>query len=56
MELYGALHARRPDHASAVRFLAGAREQNRRSAMRWPTRPETQAVLEEAARRLGAAA
>ena len=48
--------ARRGDDVSAVRFLAGAREQNWRAAMRWPTRPETPAVLEEAARRLGAAA
>ena len=56
MELHGALHARRGDDVSAVRFLAGAREQNWRAAMRWPTRPETPAVLEEAARRLGAAA
>jgi hypothetical protein len=55
VELHGALHARRGDYVSAVRFLAAAREQNRRAAMRWPTRPETPAILEEAARRLGAA-
>jgi hypothetical protein len=52
---HGALHARRGDDVAAVRFLSGAREQNRRAAMRWPTRPETPAILEEAARRLGAA-
>ncbi|MFC5064856.1 AfsR/SARP family transcriptional regulator [Actinomycetospora atypica] len=55
MELYGCLHARRGDHEATVRFLAGAHAQNRRAAMAWPTRPETPAVLEEAARRLGAA-
>jgi hypothetical protein len=56
MELHGVLYARRGDDRSAVRFLAAAREQNRRAAMHWPTRPETPAILEEAARRLGAAA
>jgi len=56
MELHGVLHARRGDDQAAVRFLAAAREQNRRAAMHWPTRPETPAILEEAARRLGAAA
>jgi DNA-binding SARP family transcriptional activator len=55
MELHGVLYARRGDDRSAVRFLAAAREQNRRAAMHWPTRPETPAILEEAARRLGAA-
>jgi DNA-binding SARP family transcriptional activator len=56
VELHGALHARRGDYLSAVRFLGAAREQNRRGAMRWPARPQTPAILEEAARRLGAAA
>lgn len=56
MELHGALPARRGDHRAAVRVLAAARAQNRRAAMRWPTRPETPALLEEAARRLGATA
>ncbi|MBV9794428.1 MAG: AAA family ATPase [Actinobacteria bacterium] len=56
VELYGALHARRGDYQAAVRFLAAAREQNRRAVVRWPARPETPAILEEAARRLGAAA
>jgi DNA-binding SARP family transcriptional activator len=56
VELHGGLHARRGDYESAVRYLAAAREQNRRGAMRWPARPETPAILEEAARRLGAAA
>lgn len=39
-----------------MRLLGAAREQNRRAAMRWPARPQTPAILEEAARRLGAAA
>lgn len=56
MELHGALHARRGDDVVAVRVLAGARMQNRRAAMRWPTRSETPAILAEAARRLGASA
>ena len=56
VELHGALHARRGDYRSAVRLLGAAREQNRRAAMRWPARPQTPAILEEAARRLGAAA
>jgi DNA-binding SARP family transcriptional activator len=56
VELHGALYARRGDYESAVRILAAAREQNRRAAMRWPSRPQTPAILEEAARRLGAAA
>jgi DNA-binding SARP family transcriptional activator len=55
MELHGVLHARRGDDRAAVRFLAAARAQNRRASMHWPTRPETPAILEEAARRLGAA-
>jgi predicted ATPase/DNA-binding SARP family transcriptional activator len=56
VELHGALHARRGDYRAAVRLLGAAREQNRRAAMRWPARPQTPAILEEAARRLGAAA
>jgi DNA-binding SARP family transcriptional activator len=56
VELYGTLHARRGDYRAAVRLLGAAREQNRRAVMRWPARPETPAILEEAARRLGAAA
>jgi predicted ATPase/DNA-binding SARP family transcriptional activator len=56
LELYGALHARRGDYQAAVRVLGAAREQNRRAAMRWPARPETPAILTEAAGRLGAAA
>ena len=56
VELHGALHARRGDYRSAVRLLGAAREQNRRAAMRWPARPQTPAILEEAARRLGAPA
>ena len=51
VELHGALHARRGDYRSAVRLLGAAREQNRRAAMRWPARPQTPAILEEAARR-----
>jgi DNA-binding SARP family transcriptional activator len=56
VELYGALYARRGDYRSAVRLLGAAREQNRRGAMRWPARPETPVILEEAARQLGPAA
>ncbi|HXP56128.1 MAG TPA: BTAD domain-containing putative transcriptional regulator [Streptosporangiaceae bacterium] len=56
VELYGGLHARRGDYLAAVRYLAAAREQYRRAATRWPGRPQTPAILEEAARRLGAAA
>lgn len=54
VEMHGTLHARRGDYETAVRVLAAAREQNRRAAMRWPSRQETTAILEEAARRLGA--
>ena len=43
------------DYYSAVLFLAVAHLQNRQAAMRWLTRPETPAILEEAAR-LGATA
>ena len=53
MEMHGTLHARRGDDEAAVRFLSGARAQNRRAGMRWPTRPETVTVLEEATSRLG---
>jgi DNA-binding SARP family transcriptional activator len=56
VELYGGLHARRGDYLAAVRYLGAAREQYRRAATRWPARPQTPAILEEAARRLGAAA
>ncbi|MCD2189380.1 BTAD domain-containing putative transcriptional regulator [Actinomycetospora soli] len=53
MELHGTLHARRGEDEAAVRVLSGARTQNRRAGMRWPTRPETVAVLDEVAARLG---
>ena len=53
VELHASLSARLGDDVTAVRWFSAAKAQNQRAGMRWPVRPDTPALLDRAAGRLG---